>query len=231
VRNGFAAALCGVFLSATSSFAALISWADWTAATAGLPGSASATITLPDASTIGVSYAGEVRAGLTRINNSYPSWLPAATFSDGAAVNNAPPFGDLVGIIGGAPSTNTITFSTAVTDPVMAIWSLGQPGAAASFVFTNATPTFVSGGPSQEFNGQAITLSGNTVNGAEGNGVVQFHGTFTSLSWTNPSAENYYGFTLGVAGRGVVPEPGTYAMLLAGLAVVVLLGRTKASFA
>src|SRR3954451_23221482 len=63
IRSGLAAALCSGLLSATSSFAASISWADWTDATAGLPGSASATITLPDSSTLGVSYTGEVRDG------------------------------------------------------------------------------------------------------------------------------------------------------------------------
>jgi len=226
-----AAALCSGLLSATSSFAASISWADWTDATAGLPGSASATITLPDSSTLGVSYTGEVRDGQTFTNDSYPSWLQAATFSDGVTVNNAPSIRDLIGINGGTPDVNTITFSNEVTDPVMAIWSLGQPGVPASFVFRDAVPTFVAGGPSMEFQGSAITVSGNTVSGEESNGVVQFHGTFRSLSWTNPNSEIYYGFTVGVAGRGVAPEPGTYAMLVAGLALVLLLARSRASIA
>ena len=35
-------------------------WTDWTAASTGTPGSASGTITLPDGSTVDVSYTGEV---------------------------------------------------------------------------------------------------------------------------------------------------------------------------
>ncbi|HEX4165361.1 MAG TPA: hypothetical protein VHZ55_07795 [Bryobacteraceae bacterium] len=56
-----------------------------------------------------------------------------------------------------------------------------------------------------------MTVSGNTVLGAEGNGVLRFNGTFSQLTWTNPSFENYYAFTLGVAGQAgpaVIPEPG-----------------------
>lgn len=230
-RRGVTAAFCCAMLGATSAFSAVISWTNWTAATVGTPGTASGTITLPDSSTIGVSYTGEVSGGgRTNTTNTTPSWLPAATFSDGVKVNNGPPTGDRIGLLGGNQNLNTVTFSTPVTNPVMAIWSLGQGGAPASFVFSSGdTPTFVSGGPSQEFNGIAITVAGNTVNGREGNGVVQFDGTFSSLSWTNPNFENYYGFTLGVAGRGVVPEPGTYVMLLSGLGLLVFGMRSRIS--
>ena len=50
--------------------------------------------------------------------------------------------------------------------------------------------------------------------GLEGNGTLQFNGTFTSLTWTNPQYEYWYGFTVGAAG---VPEPATWAMMLVGL--------------
>jgi hypothetical protein len=113
----------------------------------------------------------------------------------------------------------------------MAIWSLGQRGNNTSFVFSDAIPTFVSGGKSNEFQGSAITVSGNTVSGIEGNGTVQFLGTFSSLSWTNPKFENYYGFTVGIAGPGVVPEPSTYVILIAGMGLIVpLIGRRRRNF-
>ena len=63
---------------------------------------------------------------------------------------------------------------------------MGAGGTLAAFDFINATPVFVSGGPSAEYGGSAITIAGNDVLGSEGNGTVQFIGTFTSLSWTNP---------------------------------------------
>lgn len=212
-----------LLLLAQQASAALISWTDWTAATPGAAGTASGTITLPDTSTIGLTYNGEVAAGnRTVIDNSYPSWTPASTFSDGTVVSNNPPRGDLIALRGGTQNVNTVTFASPITDPVMAIWSLGSGGAPASFVFQNATPTFIAGGSSAEFSGSPITVSGNTVSGSEANGVVQFHGTFNSLSWMNPQQEDYYGFTLGVAGRAPIPEPSTYAIMAAGLGLLVV---------
>ncbi len=68
-------------------------------------------------------------------------------------------------------------------------WSLGQGGINAQFAFTNATPVSVSGGPGAEYGGPPISVAGNTVFGSEGNGTVQFIGTFTSISWTDPVFE------------------------------------------
>jgi len=83
------------------------------------------------------------------------------------------------------------------------------------------------GGPNSLFGGQTITVNGNTVSGSEGNGVVQFTGTFGSISWTN-TFENFYAFTVGLNGPiGAVPEPETYAMLLAGLGLLGFIGRRR----
>jgi len=79
----------------------------------------------------------------------------------------------------------------------MAIWSLGSPSVLVSFDFSNATPIFVVGGPNADFGGQAITVVGNTVSGREGNGVVQFMGSISSISWTD-TPELWYGFTIGL---------------------------------
>jgi hypothetical protein len=114
-------------------------------------------------------------------------------------------------------ATDTITFSQAVTNPVFAIRSLGQSGTNASFSFLQ-TPTFEAGGPSNEYNGSAITVAGNVVSGSEGNGSIEFFGTFDSITWTNPAAENWYGFTVGV--QSSVPEPSTWAMMILGFAAI-----------
>src|SRR5215467_7059620 len=120
--------------------------------------------------------------------------------------------------------TNTIRFSTPVVDPVMAIWSLGQGGAPASFVFTASEPfTIQSGGPSNEFGGSSITQSGNVVNGVEGNGTIRFSGTFSEITWTNPQSEFFYGFTAGVAGGLTpVPEPSTWLLVATVVGVLWL---------
>jgi hypothetical protein len=103
---------------------------------------------------------------------------------------------------------------------------LGQPGLIASFIF-NAAPTLQAGGPNAQFGGQSIVVNGNTVNGAEGNGVVQFTGTFSSLSWTN-TPEFFYAFTVGLNGPvAAIPEPETYAMLLAGLGLLGFAARRR----
>jgi hypothetical protein len=64
-------------------------------------------------------------------------------------------------------------------------------------------------------------LNGVTVSGIEGNGSIQFLGTYSSLSWTNPQYEDYYGFNVGVV--SVVPEPS--AMVLSPLCLAALLCR------
>lgn len=210
------------FVTAAPAQCATVAWTDWTQVTAGNPGSGTGTIALSP--TITVSYSGQTNGILT----DYPSWSPASTFS-GGTVSNPPPASDnSVQLTGGVSTTNTITFSSPVTDPVMAIWSLGAGGASASFVFTASEPfTLEAGGPSAEYGGSSITVSGNTVSGAEGNGVIQFNGTFSSLRWTNPLFENYYAFTVGVAGAATtpVPEPSEIALLVMGLGSFVLYRR------
>jgi hypothetical protein len=118
---------------------------------------------------------------------------------------------------GGTTALNTLSFSVPITNPVVAIWSLGAGGTPASFVF-GQTPNFVAGGPSAEYGGSAISVSGNTVSGAEGNGTVRFLGTYSSITWTNPQFEFWYGFNVGVAGVAAVPEPGPLALGLTGIA-------------
>jgi hypothetical protein len=101
----------------------------------------------------------------------------------------------------------------------------------ASFTF-NATPTLEAGGPNSQFGGSSITVSSNTVSGSEGNGVVQFTGTFSSISWTD-TFENFYGFTVGVNGPSgpTVPEPATITLFGIGLAGIGLARRLRTACA
>lgn len=174
---------------------------------------------------IGVSYSGPADS----VVSGYPSYTPASTYADGSIVDNAPtPANGILRILGGSSAVQTLTFSSAVVDPVMAIWSLGQGGINAQFAFQgSAVPGFVSGGPSAEYGGSAISVSGQTVSGVEGNGTVQFMGTFTSISWVNPVREDWYGFNVGVANIAAVPEPETYALMLAGLGVMGFVARRR----
>ncbi len=202
---------------ATSAQAGPIDWNTWSSSSAG-----SITTT---GGPIGVSFTG----GLSALVAGYPSYLPASTYADGTIVSNAPTAANgIMQLTGGNTTLNTVTFSAAVVDPVMAIWSLGQPGINAEFAFTNATPVFVTGGASNEYGGSAISVIGNSVFGVEGNGTVQFIGTYSSISWTNPVYEYWYGFDVGIAAvANPVPEPETYALMMAGLGLMGLVARRR----
>lgn len=209
----------GLLAVPLAASASTIDWASWSnVATSPTAGSATATF----APGLTASYGGELQAFVP----SYPSYTPSSTFS-GGTVGNAPPQANgIVRLTGGATVLDTITFSQAVVDPVIAIWSLGQGGINAQFAF-NAPFTIEAGGPSAEYGGSTITAVGNTVYGREGNGVIQFNGTLTSISWTNPVYEYWYGFTVGVPETTGVPEPATLALLGLGIAGLGIMRRRR----
>jgi hypothetical protein len=125
----------------------------------------------------------------------------------GGSISNPPPNSNSIKLFGGTQQKQTINFSQAVVDPVIAIWSLGNPSSAAQFVFDQSTFTIEACGSNITFGGACISKSGNTVSGREGNGVIQFDGTYSSLSWINPILENYYAFTVGAT--SIPPQPPT----------------------
>src|SRR5207244_886832 len=126
----------------------------------------------------------------------------------------------------GNGALNTITFSTPVVDPVMAIQSLGNAFLFQNFVFQDATPEFVSGGPSTHYGGVSISVSGDTVWGDEGNGTVEFPGIHSSISWINPTykSNGNNAFTIGAAGLAPasVPEPSAFVIAFVGVVAVIV---------
>lgn len=169
-----------------------------------------------------VSYSGEVQS----LISWYPSWEPVSTFS-GGMVDNAPPQGGgIIWLDGGTSNLSTISFSTPVVNPVMAIWSLGDSVTQASFVFSDNQPfTIQSGGPDIMYGGSTILASGNTVYGSEVYGTIQFQGTYSQLTWTNPQYEHWYGFTVGVP--VVVPVPAAVWLFGSGLLGLIGMARRK----
>ncbi len=133
---------------------------------------------------------------------------------------------------GGDPGIETITFSGPVANPVLAIWSLGEPSQQTSFDFNSSEPfTIAGGGGSAEYGGSGLVLNsaGTGVTGNEGNGLIELLGVYTSITFTTPNYENYYNFTIGEdqtvtstlgGGGGTVPEPATLSLFGMGLAAI-----------
>jgi hypothetical protein len=161
---------------------------------------------------------------LENLFTGYPSYTPTSSYIGGIVTSIPTGASDQILQLFGGPNSglDTITFSSPIVNPVLEIWSLGAGGTTASFVF-GQTPTFEAGGPSAEYGGSAILVSGNTVSGAEGNGSIAFLGTYSSITFTTPQFENWYGFTVGET-AGAVPEPSTWAMMLIGFAGLGLAG-------
>jgi hypothetical protein len=194
-------------------------WTDWLTAQNGGPGSATGNL-----GGVSVSYSGGLVGSV--LNGFSNVWAPPTTYVGGVVDTSPASVGDDLRLNGAFTGVNTITFATPVINPLFAIWSLGQPGFAASFSF-NQTPTFVVGGPNSQFGGSAINVAGNTVSGFEGNGIVQFIGTFNSISWTN-SFENFYAFTVGSNGEREVPEPASLLLVASGVLGVLARRRSRA---
>jgi hypothetical protein len=210
-----------ISISAIPTLRADTVWTNWASATVGAPGMATGSL-----NGVTVSYKGEVIGAVT--NGSSADWSnPASSFIGGTVTTSPGVVGDIIFQDGAFTGTNTLSFSSPLVNPVFAIWSLGRPSIAATYSF-NAAPRFEAGGP-DIYGGGPITVSGNVVSGMEGSGIVQFTGTLTSLSWTN-TPEFYYGFTVGEAGTAsAVPEPASFALLGASLALFAVLRLLQVS--
>jgi hypothetical protein len=222
---------CSVMI-ATPSYAATISWTDWSnpvLAVGSTAGSADGTLD----GGITVKFTGDVFT-TTQVgagtDTDYWSGFPLAYTS--SAVGNAPPPSDVIALIGGGDRvvTQTLTFSGptgwSVVDPVMAILSLGQLSVPVNYDFGSTLFTRLNQGAGYfdpSFAGTLTPLSGNVLTGNEGHGIIQLTGIFDytnpTLTWTVPNPENWHGFTLGIASTNV-PEPASLMLLGAGLAAI-----------
>ena len=202
-------------LLAPSPALAAPTWTDWTTATVGAPGSASGTVT-----GVVVRYSGELDD--FRINANSGIWSPNSSFIGGTVTASPSVVNDDLRLNGSFTGTSTLTFESPVENPLFAIWSLGS-ATLASFTF-NVTPTFEAGGPNTQFGGGPIVVNGNVVSGREGNGVVQFTGTFSSISFTS-TPETFYAFTVGVNGPLTTPVPEPTALLLVSSGLALGVGR------
>ena len=230
--NRLALSLAVVGLAAIAPTAvraqAQATWTNWTAATTGdTTGTATGTLNVTGHSPVTVSYTGDVT--FAYVNGVGPDyWLPASPFIS-PMVPNAPPDSDFIALTGG-PTTglNTLTFSSPVLNPVLAINSLGDPNNPVSYIFSNPFD-LLSQGAGYFGAGTLTQPSPNVLRGQEGDGTIRFDGTFTSISWTVPQYEHFHGFTVGLSAP--VPEASTTVslglLLVLGLGGVVVAARRK----
>ncbi len=126
-----------------------IDWANWSGVVTSPTSTGSALATFADLGITDELYlvAAELRAGLSELRAD--SDLQRRHRVEPAG---RPPTGSYQTSAAPTPELSTITFSQAVLNPVLAIWSLGQPGLLAQYVFGQSF-TIQSGGPNAEYGG------------------------------------------------------------------------------
>ena len=174
-----------------------------------------------------VTYNGEVNSSTA---SRSAIWANSSTYTSSTVSNLPSPDNSYITLTGYPNLTNTLTFSQPITNFVMAIASLGAGGVglSASYNFDSAPVLLSHGSGHWGSEYSPLSVSGNVVSGIEGNGTIQFNGTFTSLSWTTPTDEYYSAFTIGATSVAApVPEPSSGALLVVGGAVLAVMRRRR----
>lgn len=193
------------------SQASVIAWTDWTASDLA---SAKGTLGGIDVTFLGglqfaqLGFGDMVGGGASAVTDYWIEGLPAP-YTGNSVVDNRPPGYELLAF--NQPSTNRLTFSSPIENPVLAIVSMGQLGVPVTYDFD--TPfTVLSEGLGFWGDGSYVLGAGDVLTGRELHAVIQFQGSISQIQWTS-TAENWHGVTVGAP----VPEPGTIGLLAAGV--------------
>ena len=179
---------------------------------------------------INVTYSGEVTFDQLNGIGTYYYTDPSQVYGSGIeytanpVIANTPLTSDIIAITGTPGFTDTFTFSRPVVDPVMLLVSMGQSSVLTTYTFD--TPFVVlSDGPGWWGGPGTLVQSVNSLTGIEGDGAIQFLGSYSSISFTGSAPENWNGFTIGVP----VPDASSSAWLLSGVMMGLGLLKRKLS--
>ena len=163
---------------------------------------------------VGLTYSGSIN--FSQLNNTGTDYWVDGGYTQG--IVNRPTGTDLISLNGAG--LKTITFATPVKNVYLAFTSWNGNTVTFSSPFTR-----VSEGCGFWGCGSFNTPGGSGFSTAtEVHGVLKFAGTHTSISF-NDSSENWHGFTVGTA----VPEPASWAMLIAGFGLTGAAMRRRRS--
>ncbi len=201
-------AVAAAMLLSGPALAASPTWVDWTSTTAGTLGSTAVTLSGPVMS---------LDNGTQYYDNAVAT--PANTYA------GLSPF-DVIQVYElGSPlgAQFTLTFGSAVGSLYMSLVSVGNWSQPVRYQFSDPFEV-VSSGPNI-WGAGAYAVNGDTFTGTEYNGILRISGNFGPshpLVFSVLDAEGWHGFNV-----AAVPEPETYAMMLAGLGLVGFMARRR----